>query len=222
MKYVMAILMLLILVVGCAPSGNTATSQPQTPVTFDNKSTQVPPIAAQPSDNKSTQLAPETTTPPAQAPVAKALSFEAETYTNDAFGFTWQYPRKWVKAPLSGDVVITVISSNDMSPDGAGVMVVPEAADFSKAVKAGYEALPKVSVWHVKVDASPSKDITLADGKTSASESIVTANIQGYDVYGYAVGFNKGGKTIIAWGTTLGGDNNKALVKEIAQTLAVK
>ncbi len=43
MKHVVAILMLLILVVGCAPSGNTATSQPPTPVTVD-KNTQVPAV----------------------------------------------------------------------------------------------------------------------------------------------------------------------------------
>ena len=222
MKHVIAILMLLILVVGCAPSGNTGPSQPQMPVAVDNK-TQVPPIAVQPGDNKSTPSTPSTTTPASQLPVAKVLSFEAETYTNEALGFTWQYPKKWIQGPISGDIVIIVFSSDTTFPDTAGVMVVPEAADFSKAVKAGLEAMPRLSASHAKVDASPSKDITLADGKTSASESIATTKLMsGYDYYGYAVGFNNGGKTIIAWGSTFGGGNNKALIKEIAQTLAIK
>ena len=44
MKYVMSVLTLLILMVGCAPSGNIAASQPVTPVTDVNKSSQAQPI----------------------------------------------------------------------------------------------------------------------------------------------------------------------------------
>jgi TolA-binding protein len=44
MKYIMAVLMLLILMVGCAPSSNSATSQPITPVPEVNKSSQVQPM----------------------------------------------------------------------------------------------------------------------------------------------------------------------------------
>jgi hypothetical protein len=42
MKYVMAICILLVLLVGCEPSGNTAPSHPQKPTTVDNKSVQLP------------------------------------------------------------------------------------------------------------------------------------------------------------------------------------
>ena len=61
MKYVMVIFMLVILLVGCAPSGNAVPTQPQTPVAVDNKSASVPPIAAQPSDNQTTQVVAPTT-----------------------------------------------------------------------------------------------------------------------------------------------------------------
>jgi PBP1b-binding outer membrane lipoprotein LpoB len=44
MKHVTAILMLLILMIGCSPSGNTATSQSQTPVTDTGKSAQPPAV----------------------------------------------------------------------------------------------------------------------------------------------------------------------------------
>ncbi|MCX5996968.1 MAG: hypothetical protein NTV42_04975 [Chloroflexi bacterium] len=211
MKYVMAVLMLLVFVMGCAP---VTTAPPTSAI----PPTTTPPVV--PSTPTTTvPLAPAAVTPP---PVAKVLSFEAETYTNEALGFTWQYPKKWKKAvDLPGDTVIKrVENENIMSPDNVGVAIVPEAADFSKAVKATIEAFPKFAAFHTKIDASPSNAITLADGKTFASESIATANINATDIYIYTVGFNKGGKTIIAWGITIGGGNSKAMIKEIAQTLS--
>ena len=48
----MAILMLLIVIVGCAPANNTAVTQSQILIVADNKSIQVPPIGTQPSENK--------------------------------------------------------------------------------------------------------------------------------------------------------------------------
>ena len=43
-----------------------------------------------------------------------------------------------------------------------------------------------------------------------------------YQLYVYALGTDKGEKTIATIGLTIKGDANKALVREIAQTLAVK
>jgi len=56
MKHVIAAVMLLIVMAGCAPAGNLAITQPQPLVAVDNKSTQVLPIAVQANDNKSTQV----------------------------------------------------------------------------------------------------------------------------------------------------------------------
>jgi hypothetical protein len=44
----------------------------------------------------------------------------------------------------------------------------------------------------------------------------------GFDLYAYTVGINKGGKTIIAFGATLGGGAKQALMEEMSKTLAVK
>jgi len=55
MKYVMAAFMLVILLMGCTPSGNTVPIQPQTPGAVDNKSIQSLPPVVQPTDNKTTQ-----------------------------------------------------------------------------------------------------------------------------------------------------------------------
>jgi hypothetical protein len=58
MKHIMAVLMLLILMAGCAPAGSTAPTQPQTQVAVDNKSTQIMSDAADPIDNTTAQVAP--------------------------------------------------------------------------------------------------------------------------------------------------------------------
>jgi len=55
MKYAVAILMLVILIAGCVPSGNAVPNRPQTPVAVDNKSASVPPVIAQSTDNNTTQ-----------------------------------------------------------------------------------------------------------------------------------------------------------------------
>ena len=55
MKYVMAILMLVVLMVGCAPSCNTVPTQPQLPVAVDNKSTPIATVVVPLRDSKSTQ-----------------------------------------------------------------------------------------------------------------------------------------------------------------------
>jgi len=77
-KYVIAILMLLILIVGCAPSGNAATSQPQTPVTVDNKSTQVPPASTSTVQQPTPQL-PETETQPVIPPKVLKITYMAHS-----------------------------------------------------------------------------------------------------------------------------------------------
>jgi len=64
---------------------------------------------------------------------------------------------------------------------------------------------------------------TLSDGKTPATEVVLSADVYGmYQLYVYALGTDKGDKTIAAIGLTTKRDVNKTLVKEIAQTLAVK
>jgi hypothetical protein len=162
------------------------------------------------------------TTPPVAAPAATPLSFEAATYTNDANGVTMQYPKSWVKVDLAPDVIFRVAASTAQGADLVGVTVIPEAADFGKAMKDAFDNDPVLKSLGVKMNVDSSKATTLADGKTPANEAIVSAKIMGMDLYGYCFGINKGGKTIAVTGATLAGDKNKALMKEIAQTLAAK
>ena len=210
MKYVVAVLMLLILVVGCAPATTTLPSSTTPPSIAAPVAPPTPPVT--------TPSAPEPTTPP---PAVKVLSFDSATYINDAIGFTWQYPKNWEKQEPYGDTVIILLSTPvSQQSTRVGVFVIAETADLSKAVQdyikaAGFPIASTV--------VAPATAITLADGKTHASESIGSLKWirTNEDTYFYAVGFNKGGKTIVAWGLTVV-ENKKALIKEIAQTLAVK
>ncbi len=215
MKYVVAVLMLLILIVGCAPVATTPPPTATPPVATPPVAPSTPPVTA--------SVAPEPVTPPP----AKVLSFASATYTNDTLGFTWQYPVKWEELGLrsaftEGEFVISVISYVDRFADYGGVAVVPETADFGQVVKAGFRSFHPWCWLNATVFASPHKAIYLADGKTPANEAIVTGTWEGSDNYCYAVGFSKNGKMIIAWCTTFGNDKQKDLTKEIAQTLSVK
>jgi len=120
-------------------------------------------------------------------------------------------------------MVIKVQPVLGQGSDTVLVIIIPETADFSSAAKDGFKTFFGSGALIGKVDATPAKSVTLADGKTPATETTLTTKIRDIvDVNCYAIGFNKGGKTVIAFAATVKGDQSKALVKEIAQTLAVK
>jgi pyruvate/2-oxoglutarate dehydrogenase complex dihydrolipoamide acyltransferase (E2) component len=181
------------------------------------------PAATTPAAPVATPPAPPATPPAASATAPKALSFAAVTYTNDDLGFTWQYPKTWIDGDLTGHYVVHKLSGTAADADTAGIMVIDTPTDYAAALKAEFEADPGLKQYGTKVDIASVKTITLADGKTTAMEATGTAKIMGlYDLSAYTLGINKGGKTIIAFGATLGGGNKQALMKEMSQTLAVK
>ncbi len=107
MKHVMAILVLLILVAGCAPSDNTTISQLQTPVAVDNKSAQIPPVVAQPTDNKTTQVVASTTAPDTGDAIDNALKstvliFSTNQYLMDEAKDDFWYELSKLSPILSG------------------------------------------------------------------------------------------------------------------------
>jgi hypothetical protein len=178
-----------------------------------------------------TPAAPEATPPAAPAapvtpaaPAAKALSFDAATYTNTDLGFTWQYPKKWVNKDIYQNFIFMVIASDQAGADTAGIIVIPEAADFAAAVKGEFDNEPQLKGGGTKVAVTEVKAITLADGKTKGTSAVVTGDVMGglYKLYSPVIGFNKGGKTIIAFSYTLGNEVKQALGREIASTLAAK
>jgi hypothetical protein len=165
------------------------------------------------------------TPPAAAAPAApKAASWgDSSTYTDDKTGASFSYPKKWVKVDAAGDQVYAVAASTTQGADNASLSVVAKADDIAKAVKTSYDTNPALSSLSVKVDIVSSKAITLADGKTVATEVIIGAKVMGiYDLWGYALATVQGDKIIFASANTFGGGNAQAVCKEIAQTLAVK
>lgn len=207
----MIVLLVSLILPACAPAKPAAT-----PPAAPAATTPVAPVATTPAAPAATIPA----APPSSTPASKALSFAPETYTNDELGFTWQYPKTWIKGDLSGNYVFIRLSDSSATADTAGITVVPETSDFAKTLTTEFEADP--ALYGSKVTVGPVKTTKLADGKTTASEAIVTATVMGFDLYAYTVGINKGGKTIIAFGATLGGGAKQALMEEMSKTLAVK
>jgi hypothetical protein len=144
-------------------------------------------------------------------------------YNDDKTGASFSYPKKWVKVDSSGDQVYSVQASSTQGADSASLSVVAKADDLAKAVKASYDSNPALSSLNVKVDIVSSKATMLADGKTAATEVVIGAKVMGiYDLYGYALATVKGDKILFISANTFGGGNAQAVVKEIAQTFAVK
>jgi hypothetical protein len=157
---------------------------------------------------------------PAAPPAAeKKLSFEAETYTSD-LGFSFKYPKAWKKA--ANPYGTAVFYANDGAtplPDLVFVDVRPTASVKEAAVAAlsdfilakGVSATPSVE---------SEKAITLADGKTAATEIVLAASVLFMSKKGIAVGAIKDGKAYVV---VAGVDPGKLdMFKEIAESLAFK
>jgi hypothetical protein len=207
------LLMATIVLSACAPAKPAATA-PSTPPTA-------------PAATPATPAAPATTPPAAPAApqvTQKPTSFESATYSNDQYGFNVRYPKSWANDKLIGEMVWRVAAqAGDLQSDGVAAAVVNKPADYGKAIKENADATLAASGVNAKTKLESINPTTLSDGKTPAMEAVLSAEIFGiYQLYVYALSTDKGEKTIATIGLTLKGDTNKALIKEIVQTLAVK
>jgi hypothetical protein len=208
-------LSLAILATACAPAAAPAKPAATTPPASTTPTTPLTPPTPPPTP-------PVTPTAPA-TPAAIKTSFESATYTNDANGFSFQYPKSWIKGDIVNNQVFAVLASSSQGADTASAEVWAEASDFSKSLKAAYDANPQLKNLGVTTKIESTKAITLADGKTPAYEALLSAKIMGmYDLYAYGVGTNKGGKTLVVTGYTLGGDAKQTVIREIVKTLTLK
>jgi hypothetical protein len=166
-----------------------------------------------------TSSAPPSTPSVTPALIAKPVSWgDSATYTNDTYNISFMYPKTWVKKDPSGDQVYTVAVSSAEGADNASLTVVAKTDDIAKAVKVQYDiALSSAGVQCDIVSANP---ITLADGKTPATEVSVVANIGEAKLSGYALAISKDSKLIFITVSTFGDAEKQAFVKEIASTLA--
>ena len=206
---------------GCAPTAPPAdkpadTGTPATPA-------ETPPAV---TTEETTPAAPPSEPSPVSTPqvTEKPTSFEAATYNNDQYGFSVKYPKSWSSEKLIGDMVMRVAAkAGDIQSDAAAAAVVDKPSDYGKAIKEAVDETLAASGVPVKTKIESINATTLSDGTTPATEAVLSADIYGmYQLYVYALGTDKGEKTIAVIGLTIKGDANKALLKEIAQTLTVK
>ncbi len=209
---------------GCAPSATPPAQPADTGVPATPAET--PPATPAAETPTVTPPAEQPAAPPDSAPqvIEKPTSFEAATYSNDQYGFTMRYPKSWSNEKLLADTVMRVAAkAGDIQADAAAAAVVDKPADYGKAIREAVDETLAASGVPVKTKIETINATTLSDGITPATEAVLSADVYGmYQLYIYALGTDKGEKTIAAIGLTIMGDTNKALVKEIVRTLAVK
>ena len=197
------VLVLAVVAMACAPA--TTPAKPVTP-----PATTTPPATP-----------PATTTPPAAPPavVEKPTSFEAATYTDDANGFSFKYPKSWkIAAKPYATAVFYANDGGTPLPNLVYVDVRPATSVKDSAVAALTDFIAAKGVQaNPKVDSST--EITLPDGST-ATDVAVSVSVLFQNKKGYNVGVIKDGKSIVV---SAGIDPAQMdLFKEIAQTLRVK
>jgi hypothetical protein len=213
--FLVAILVIAVAVIAssCAPAAPAAT--PAAP-------------AATPAAPAATPAAPAATpAAPAAAPAGTHSWGDSATYTNDAVGFTIQYPAKWKQeAPDPADTVTVFQGAQDPSNnvgDRIYVAVIPAASDLSTVAKGLLDSSPAFIKYKVTSKVDSAKAFTLTSGSvTAAEEQICSAKIVIYNFYFYAISATKGDKTVNVMGGTIGGGTAKKQLMEICQTLSFK
>lgn len=158
MKYVMAFFMLIILMVGCAPSGNAVTSQPQTPVIVDNKSNQTPP-ASNPPVQQPTPAPPPVATQPSLPPKVVKITCLAHSCflitSSDGLKIITDPYNTIGYAPVNETADIVTISHEDWDHNNvAGVDGQPEVVRAPGITTIKGIEFKVIEGWH---DASKSK-----------------------------------------------------------------
>jgi hypothetical protein len=160
--------------------------------------------------------------PEAKPLLPRPLSFSSVTYTNPAPAFSIKYPKDWITKPTGALSVLNAAAKDERGADAFSIAVVDETDDPASAVKNGLEGMDVLKQSGATVSIKAVKPIMLADGKTEGVEAVLTTKIDTYDIWIYCYAFNTSGKTVIFIGNTLAGETSKALIREIAHTLAPK
>jgi Tol biopolymer transport system component len=194
MKYAIAILMLLIIMMGCQPATSSAPSvQPVTPSTSP---TSLPPPAV-----------------PAKI-VEKATTFDSMKYTNPTYQFSVAYPAGWTPTPttLMGGAFYAKGPGNDRI-----YIAVRPATNFRETAIACMNDLITAEGYHVVPIIDSETAITLADG-TKADVILLSV---GFGQAKVAItGALKDGNAIMIFGAS--DPKNMELYKEIGSTLIVQ
>jgi len=198
MKYVIATLMVLILLVACQPE--TQSVLPTTPL--------VPPAPQ--------AIAPATLQPPIVSPqiVEKATTFDAVKYNDPTYQFSVAYPAGWTPTPttLKGGVFYA------KGPGGDFVHIaVRPATNFRDAAITYLKDLIASTGISLSPNIDNEKTISLADG-TQANVILLSASM--FEVKAAVTGVIKDGNAIMICGAR--NPKNLELYQEIGSTLVVK
>ena len=162
-------------------------------------------------------------TPPVTPPAAGKTSFESNTYTNDQYGFSIQYPKDWVARPELVTVPGTHLAAFGVEGYVPGVVTYSFAADAPeskewvvKSFKSTGNTMPKVT--------SDIKEETLAGGTKAYTYTASYISATGYEVTSYVLDADRGDKRIRVNVFTIETFEpyNEALATEIAHTLTFK
>ncbi len=211
--FVVAILVIALAVIAssCAPAAPAAT--PAAPAAT--------PAAPAPAAPAATPAA------PAAAPAAPAGTHtwgDSATYTNDAVGFTVQYPAKWKTETPTAPTSVAQVSPDPSNATGDRIYVdvIPAASDLNAVAANLLNTSAAFQQYKVTAKTTSTAPFTLAGSVTSAVASENTAKIVIYNFYFYAISATKGDKTVNVMGQTIGGGTAKKQIQEICQSLSFK
>lgn len=179
------------------------------------------PAATEPAKPAATEPAkPATTTPPATpattAPVIKT-SYEAKTYANDKYGFSFQYPASMTVAATPKGTYNVFEAADAMGVPGCNVGIYDTDKLDEQAVEntasTGGSDLKEVST----------KEVTLADGKTKAKLQETACKSSGYDISIISMGVDMpGGKSMSVAYYSLKDMIDLKVAEEVVNTLVFK
>ncbi len=221
------VLALSVVAMSCAPAAKPATTTPPATTAAPATTTSPATTTTPPSTPPSPPGGPATTTPAATTPatgqpaaVEKKTSFASQKYTNDANGFSVSYPAAWKEAAKPyGTAVFYANDGAAPLPDIFLVDVRPGTSVKEAAIAALTDFVSSKGV-SASPTAESEKTVTLADGKTSATELVLSASVMFMTKKGYALGVVKGGNVITV---QAGIDPGKLdFYKEIIETLVIK
>jgi branched-chain amino acid transport system substrate-binding protein len=130
-----------------------------------------------------TPAAPPAGEQPAAPPAAGAVSFAAKTYTNDKYGFSVQYPEKWVERPelMTTDYNVETFGVSGFVP-GIAILAFPK--DGPETEDWIIQSMGLQAAQDAKV-ASPIEEETLPGGQKAYTYQAKYLSSTGYQIIAY-------------------------------------
>lgn len=149
-------------------------------------------------------------TPPAATPPPAT-----KTYTNAEYGFSFNYPSSMIAAPPKAKyAVFEAADAMQVPAVGASVL------DTAKVAEQTEESIKSSGGSDIKtVSTDP---ITMADGKTKGTFTILSWKSSGYNITTYSAAIEKGDKTLSVSYTSLTDMIDAKIAKEVVLTLTLK